>query len=89
MVRTLSNRFGRLPNLLINDLALTAELDHWKNRCLRTDKAELESDAIEALKSCEGDIYPTISKLLQILCTLPVTNASAERSFSTLKLQKT
>ena len=33
--------------------------------------------------------HPNISTLVRILCTLPVTSCSAERSFSSLKRSKT
>ena len=85
----LTKQFGQLPNFPMNETSLLAELDHWKNRCTEIDKTKLESEAIDAPKSCDKDIYPTIWKLLQILCTLPITNASGERSFSTLRLMKT
>ena len=34
-------------------------------------------------------MYPNISALAKILCTLPVTTCTAERSFSSLKRNKT
>jgi len=37
----------------------------------------------------DEDIFPTIRTLLQVLATLPVSVASAERSFSTLRRVKT
>ena len=36
---------------------------------------------------CEAEIFPNISKLLKILCTLPVSTAEPEKFFS--KLDKT
>ena len=41
-------------------------------------------NAMEALSIC-NDPYPNIFKLLQILATLPVSTATAERSFLSLK----
>lgn len=38
---------------------------------------------------CDEDVFSTIKKLLQVLSTLPVSVASAERSFSTLRRLKT
>ncbi|CAI6376166.1 unnamed protein product [Macrosiphum euphorbiae] len=38
---------------------------------------------------CDEDMFSTISKLSQVLATLPVSVASAERSFSTLRRLKT
>jgi len=39
----------------------------------------------QAIEQWDTDLYPNIHVLLQILTTLPVSAASAERSFSTLK----
>ena len=36
-----------------------------------------------------SSLFPNITELLRILCTLPVTSCSAERSFSGLKRIKT
>ena len=41
-----------------------------------------------ALQQC-GSLTPTIALLLQIFATLPITTASAERSFSVLRRLKT
>ena len=43
---------------------------------------------MDALKECSS-MYPNIQKLLKIFATLPVTTATAERSFSTLRRLKT
>lgn len=45
--------------------------------------------AIETIEMCDMDIYPNIAKLLYILATLPVSVATAERTFSALKRLKT
>jgi len=43
----------------------------------------------EALELCEASFYPHVHKLLTILMTLPVSAASAERSFSVVRRLKT
>ena len=43
----------------------------------------------EALELCEASFYPHVHKLLTILMTLPVSSASAERSFSVVRRLKT
>ena len=45
--------------------------------------------AIQALEFCDADVYPNLRKLLMIFATLPVTTASSERSFSTMRRLKT
>lgn len=46
-------------------------------------------NAIKTLEKCDKQFFPLIYNLLKILATLPVSTASAERSFSTLKRLKT
>lgn len=41
------------------------------------------------VKNSLKDVYPNVNIVLRIICTIPVTVASAERSFSKLKLIKT
>ncbi|XP_026482791.1 52 kDa repressor of the inhibitor of the protein kinase-like [Ctenocephalides felis] len=43
----------------------------------------------EVITNCDIDMYPNIRKFLQIIATLPVSVATAERSFSTLRRIKT
>jgi hypothetical protein len=45
----------------------------------------MSNNIMIALDECSADIYPTVRNLLLVLCTLPVSVASAERSFSTLR----
>jgi hypothetical protein len=39
--------------------------------------------------NCLHEVFPTVSVALRVLLTIPITVASGERSFSTLKLIKT
>lgn len=57
----------------------------WKNK-LEQDKP---SCAIEALSECNKELFPNIFTLLNIFSSLPVTTATAERTFSTLRRLKT
>ncbi|ERL88017.1 hypothetical protein D910_05406 [Dendroctonus ponderosae] len=41
------------------------------------------------IENCDADIYPNVRKFLCILASLPVSVATAERSFSTLRKLKT
>jgi hypothetical protein len=45
-------------------------------------------NAFDALECCPS-VYPNVKFLLKILTTLPVTTASAERTFSMLRRLKT
>ena len=72
---------------------LQAEATMWRQKWLDWQKNNrdkmLPSSALHAMESCSKEVYPLIHNLLQILATLPVSNASAERSFSTLRRLKT
>jgi hypothetical protein len=65
------------------------ELKLWRKEIeKRGDNGALKS-AIRGLDACDGILYPSVNRLLTILCTLPVTTCTPERSFSTLKRIKT
>lgn len=70
---------------------VNSEFELWRekwereNRC----KGKLPATAIEAMDACDKDMFPSIYSLLKILATLPVSVASAERTFSTLRRLKT
>jgi len=61
------------------------ELKLWRKYCTNL-KSE---NVIETLLQCDDNVFPTVYKLLKYLITLPLTTASGERSFSTLKRIKT
>ena len=70
---------------------LRAEIMQW---CMHWQKCEIAQQplpvsAIDAFSKCDEHFYPVIRKLLHILCTLPVSVATAERSFSNLRRLKT
>jgi len=67
---------------------LKAEVSKWR---LQWQKCKLTppTTAIDSYSNCDVSFYPLIKQLLQILCTLPVSVATAERSFSTLRRLKT
>ena len=70
---------------------IRAEITQWRQQWQKVveNRKEVPTTAIDGFINCDSDFYPVISKLLQILCTLPVSVATAERSFSTLRRLKT
>nr|CAI5843535.1 unnamed protein product [Callosobruchus analis] len=68
--------------------SLRSEIEFWKIKFKNFTKASLPNSASETLPLCDPNIHPKIYELLKILCTLPVSVASAERSFSSLKRLK-
>ncbi len=60
----------------------------WLQQMEQHGKACLPTSPSQALPHATS-LYPDIRVLLLVLCTLPVTSCSSERSFSTLKRIKT
>jgi hAT family C-terminal dimerisation region len=64
------------------------EFELYKRKWLNEASDNRPNNAIDAYVQCNGIFFPNIKILLQIYATLPVTTATGERSFSTLKLTK-
>ncbi|XP_025425351.1 52 kDa repressor of the inhibitor of the protein kinase-like [Sipha flava] len=77
----------RSSDLDCGKLAVVGEIKTWQQKFVQTQV--FPKNALDALQECNETIFPSTFKLLQILTTLPVTTASSERSFSTLKRLKT
>ncbi len=61
------------------------ELKRWKAQHQDMDPDMRPDSCAKALKCCDPDLYPNLSVLLQLACTLPVTSCECERSGSTLR----
>ena len=90
------SRFKDLSNLYTNVLpspeCLESELHCWQIKWRRELEDHGESSLPKGLTHTLRHIssmYPNITALVKILCTLPVTTCTAERSFSSLKWSKT
>ncbi|CAH1100927.1 unnamed protein product [Psylliodes chrysocephalus] len=92
-IKFLLDRFGLLlgvdkgaASLLLKD-----ELLLWREKWVqeKEQQKELPITALEILARCDKDAFPIIHEFVLVLATLPVTNASAERSFSSLRRLKT
>lgn len=61
----------------------------WKRFIEKNSSDKLPHRLLDIIKQCDSDMYPGINCLLKVLATLPVSIASSERSFSTLRRVKT
>lgn len=86
----LANKFDSLlpTDVELSKKLLLGELTMWKEKWRAQSLLDFPECSAAVLKNCDSDIYPTIHTLLSILTTLPVSNASAERSFSALRRLK-
>lgn len=55
----------------------------------QTDSSVISKHAIDVLQNCDEDVFPLINKILKLLITLPISNSSSERTFSSLRRLKT
>jgi len=69
--------------------AVVPEVQRWVNKWKKEDVSTVPSSAIEVPCACHADIYPNVYILLTILGTLPVSSATSECSFSTMRRLKT
>ena len=60
------------------------EYEIWKQQWLSRGTSTVANTAIGALGDCQGDVFPNLHTLLNILTVLPVTTAEPERLFSKL-----
>ena len=90
-IREIVNIYQDLIGQSATFITVKQEFSLWVQKWKRVVKNEekLPDSILETLENCDIDMYPTIHKLLRILATLPVSAATAERSFSTLRRLKT
>lgn len=69
-------------------IKLQGEVLWWREQWKNKNKIDIPSTALDALKNCDKDILPIIHSHLSILSSFPVSVASAERSFSSLRRTK-
>ena len=70
--------------------SVPAEFLRWRSYWLRHQSESLQNDALQAMIIVEEmNSYPSLTILIQILATLPVTTATNERLFNALKYLKT
>ncbi|XP_025192283.1 52 kDa repressor of the inhibitor of the protein kinase-like [Melanaphis sacchari] len=81
--------FEELVHFYLNTDVQTviAELKIWQSKLNLTNQHP--TIAIDALRLCNSSIFPNVHQLLKILCTLPVSTSTPERTFSCLKRLKT
>lgn len=68
--------------------SLRHELQEWCRFWRTQTLHSVPEDLRDTLCSTDGDVFPNIRQLLIIGCTLPISSAEAERSFSALRRVK-
>ncbi|VVC25450.1 HAT, C-terminal dimerisation domain [Cinara cedri] len=76
------------PNFKRSEInEISSEVLLWKQRWI-TAVDKLPCTFIDAIRCCDELLFPKVYQYLKIGATLPITVASVERSFSTLKRLK-
>lgn len=95
-ITTILNYMKGLPDMdnidkQLQKMKLLSEFDFWELKWKDVLKRQqnVPDCALDAYKQCDIVIFPMIKCILQLLCTLPVSVASGERSFSALNRLKT
>ena len=70
-------------------MSAAGELKMWRNMWAGKPRSQRPVTYIDAFRRCPKNCFPLTWSLLRIGATQPVTTASVERSFSTLKRVKT
>lgn len=71
---------------ILSDEICFREFDLWYQSCdYQNSVLNNKRSFTDIYFQCDFSMYPVISKLFQILITIPVTTVSGERSFSTLR----
>lgn len=72
-------------DILPNPQHVSSEMTVWQKKWQSVNPGDRPCSAMEAFLACNGDFYPNLKILLRVFATLPVSTATAERSFSTMK----
>ena len=79
---------SREATLVAHDFdGFDAEIRRWRARCRVADNQA--STISETLADINPELYPNVFLCLQVLLAMPVSTASAERSFSLMRRLKT
>ena len=92
-VKELDKNIDRLVTNYMADLEddrdlVKEEIHQWKIEWQDVAEKDRPNTAASALKACDKRRFPNVKRLLRILCTLPLTSAECERTFSCIRRLK-
>ena len=77
------------PDLPDDEMTFVREARRWKVRWENVNQQDPIDCLAETLATTNRDLYPNMSVCLNVLLVMPVSTATAERSFSTMRRVKT
>ncbi|KAL4090793.1 hypothetical protein QTP88_025568 [Uroleucon formosanum] len=87
LIKSLQQIIPFLSRILTEPTVFKAEFSIWKSKWFKEESRP--NTANEGLENCNILLFPNIWKLLQVLATIPMSTATPERTFSSLKRLKT
>ena len=92
-VKELDKNIDRLVTNYMADLEddrdlVKEEIHQWKIEWQDVAEKDRPNTAASALEACDKRRFPNVKRLLRILCTLPLTSAECERTFSCMRRLK-
>lgn len=86
---SLEAAFGFYEEDLSHKEIVQSEFMLWKEKWSQENPSNLPKTAISSLEKCDKTFFPNIYTLLKLLAVLPVSVATVERTFSSLRRLKT
>ncbi|GFR11213.1 TTF-type domain-containing protein [Trichonephila clavata] len=83
------NELEKLGPYFQDEMPLSAVQAEYKLWCAKISSIDPSTEILKLLEYCDGTFFRAMNLLLKVMATLPVTTASVERSFSTMKRIKT
>ncbi|GBN51916.1 repressor of the inhibitor of the protein kinase [Araneus ventricosus] len=86
---SLEAAFNFYEEYLSHEEVVQSEFMSWKEKWSQEKSENLPKTAISSLEKCDKTFFPNIYILLKLLAVVPVSFATVERSFSSLRRLKT
>lgn len=84
-----ADKLDKLASYFEDKMSSSVVKAEYRLWCAKISSIDPSTEVLKLLEDCDGAYFRAIKLLLTILATLPVTTASVERSFSTMKRIKT
>ncbi|GFQ85842.1 repressor of the inhibitor of the protein kinase [Trichonephila clavata] len=82
------NELEKLGPYFQDEMPLSAVQAEYKLWCAKISSIDPSTEILKLLEYCDGTFFRVMNLLLKVMATLPVTTASVERLFSTMKEDK-
>lgn len=90
IIETVDNILAQWPDIETDsDIVIKKEVLLWQRKWIDVDAKKRPKNFIDSLNACNQSFYANVYNMLKHCATIPITIATPERTFSTLKRVKT